>query len=259
MTTYNKTTLKTFFETGDIPDGNDYANLIDSQVNIVETSVQEMGGPLYTPELITNRVSAANLNIGGDTFFLTIGNNANIGVGNNFIVSAANNVVVSADNNVNIYGNSFYVQGGDQLGGSYTSLSLGGTFSNISGTSTLTINLPSVVVSAMTINTSLTSTNGIAQGTGIVSAAGTTQTTAALLSNIINRGKGVTDGSATGFRPAANKTGVVQYIYNDTVSANLWPPVGGSINALGANAVFPMAANTMYTILPITASAYAVK
>jgi hypothetical protein len=34
MTTYNKATLKTFFAQGDIPSGTDYANFIDSYVNV---------------------------------------------------------------------------------------------------------------------------------------------------------------------------------------------------------------------------------
>lgn len=58
MTTYNKTNLKTFFEQGDIPSGTDYANLIDSQVNIAETSEQMMAGNLNVPKLITSLVSS---------------------------------------------------------------------------------------------------------------------------------------------------------------------------------------------------------
>lgn len=65
MTTYNKATLKTFFETNDVPGGTDYANLIDSQVNIVETAVQAMAGTLQAPELVASRVSAGNVNITG--------------------------------------------------------------------------------------------------------------------------------------------------------------------------------------------------
>lgn len=60
MTTYNKATLKTFFETGDVPTGDDYANFIDSYVNIVETGIQTMAGALSTTELITARISAGN-------------------------------------------------------------------------------------------------------------------------------------------------------------------------------------------------------
>lgn len=65
MTTYNKQTLATFFQTGDVPDGTDYGNLIDSQINIVETSIQMMAGALSTTELITPRVSASIVNVTG--------------------------------------------------------------------------------------------------------------------------------------------------------------------------------------------------
>lgn len=64
-TTYNKSTLSTFFAQGDIPQGTDYQNLIYSQVNLVETAEQDMAGPLYTTKLITPKVSAAALNITG--------------------------------------------------------------------------------------------------------------------------------------------------------------------------------------------------
>ena len=65
MTTYNKATLKTFFETGDVPGGSNYADFIDSYVNIVDTALQTMAGPLSTTEVITPRVSAANANVTG--------------------------------------------------------------------------------------------------------------------------------------------------------------------------------------------------
>lgn len=65
MTTYNKASLKTYFETNDVPAGSDYANLIDSQVNLVETAVQSMAGPLSTTELITPQVSATSINVTG--------------------------------------------------------------------------------------------------------------------------------------------------------------------------------------------------
>lgn len=177
MTTYNKASLKTFFETNDIPTGQNYSDLIDSQINIVETTAQSMAGALSTTELLTPRVSATNGNFIGD----------------------------------------------------------------------------------LAVSGNLSSTNGFFGGVGIVSAVGTTQGAAAALTNVINRGKGVTDGSATGFAIPANKTGLTQYIFNDALSANLYPPTGGTINGLSVNAAFAMAANTPYTILHITASAYAVK
>lgn len=65
MTTYNKTTLKTYFETNDVPAGTDYANLIDSNVNLVETAEQAMAGPLSATEFIAPKVSAASLTVSG--------------------------------------------------------------------------------------------------------------------------------------------------------------------------------------------------
>lgn len=212
MTTYNKTSLKAFFETNDVPTGTDYANLIDSQVNIVETATQSMGGPLAPTELITARVSATNVNITGTLAVAGI--------------SSATNLVLDK-------------------------VTTSAVVANVVSATTVNV----TTVSAGTVY----STSGIFQGTGIVSAAGTTQGTAAVLTNIINRGRGVADGATTGFTPPANRTGLVQYLMNEGPSANLWPPVGGTINGLAANAVYALAASAMVTIIHLTASAMAVK
>lgn len=58
MTNYNKNSLKAFFETGDVPTGQNFSDFIDSYVNLVETGVQAMAGALSTTELQTARVSA---------------------------------------------------------------------------------------------------------------------------------------------------------------------------------------------------------
>lgn len=60
MTTFNQSTLATFFQTGDVPTGNDYSNLIYSCVNVVETGVQTLAGAFNPTELISGRVSAGN-------------------------------------------------------------------------------------------------------------------------------------------------------------------------------------------------------
>lgn len=97
MTTYNKQTLGTFFQNADVPQGQDFQNLIDSQVNIVETSVQNMGGALSVPELIASRVSAGNANFTGIVSAVTLYvdnlNSTNISFTN---VSATNINAVSA-------------------------------------------------------------------------------------------------------------------------------------------------------------------
>jgi len=104
------------------------------------------------------------------------------------------------------------------------------------------------------------STNGLYGATPvIISAAGTTQGTAAVLTGYINRGQGVTDGATTGFAIPANQAGWIQYLnYENAVSANLWPPSGGKINALATNGVYILNPQTMYQIIHIAASSYAV-
>lgn len=92
-TTYNKSTLSTFFAQGDIPSGTDYQNLIYSQVNLVETAEQDMAGPLGTTKLITPRVSAAALNVTGTA---TFGNNTFVSIHVSADVSADGSVYTSA-------------------------------------------------------------------------------------------------------------------------------------------------------------------
>lgn len=221
MTTYNKTTLKTFFQTGDRPTGTDYANFIDSYINIVETTTQTMAGALNPTELITPRVSAT-------TIFAT----------NNIIC----NTMISAGN-INASGivSATTVDADNLIAGTAN------FFNDISATN------GTIYVSAVRTNA------GVFNGVGIISATGSTQSTAAQLTFAINRGKGVVDGQTTGFAIPANRTGLIQYIFNEGVSANLWPPTGGFINGLAVNVPFSLAASTSYTIFHLTASAYGVR
>lgn len=240
MTTYNKTTLKTFFEQGDTPTGTDYANLIDSCVNMVETAVQNMAGPLSVTELIAPLVSAGTItgNIAATTLDLsgaaTIGGFLQVNDGADFTGQ------VNVDN-------SLYVS----------------NILNALAVSAPTISTTTLNVSATgTINATgiMATVSAIRQAVGIVSAAGTAQGTAAALVYSMNRLQGVNDGSTTGCALPANQSGRTITVINETAaSANLWPPTGGTINALGANAAFGLTANTMYTVLCKTASAYAVK
>lgn len=213
MTTYNKETLSTFFITGAVPQGSDFANLINSQVNIVETSAQQMAGPLGTTELIASRISAGNTNITG---MMTIAGQTSAAGINCSVLSAAtiNTGVIVA-----------------------TSVIATGT------------------VSAQSLFASTKIINSIA----IISAAGTAQATSSLCSASICRLAGVVDGQTTGFSLMGNRAGWNQKIYGANLSANLYPPVGGTINALGANAAFSLAVNTLYDVVAITNSAYAVK
>lgn len=219
MTTYNKQTLATFFQTNDVPAGADYANLIDSQVNIVETSAQSMAGPLVATELIAPRVSAGNIKATG---------------------SVSIDGVTSA---VGLFANS---------------LSVATTVSAASVYTTVLV-CTSVVATGTVSASSIYASNRMINTVAIISAAGTTQTTGSLCSAAICRLAGVTDGSTTGFTLMANRAGWNQKLYGANASANLWPPTGGTINALAANAAFPLATNTLYDVVHLTASAYAVK
>lgn len=219
MTTYSKQTLATFFQQNDVPSGTDYANLIDSQVNIVETSAQSMAGPLVATEFITPRVSAGNVKVTG---------------------SISIDGVTSA---VGVFANSLSVA---------TTVSAASVYTNVlscaSAVATGTVSAASVFAGTKIINT-----------VAIISAAGSAQATASLCSASICRLAGVVDGQTTGFALMANRAGWNQKLYGANASANLWPPTGGTINALAANAAFSLATNTLYDVVHLTASAYAVK
>ena len=63
MTAQNRSTLKAVFETGDVPDGTNYADLIDSFLNIVDTTAQSLASDLTVPTLVaTTEVSSAQVN-----------------------------------------------------------------------------------------------------------------------------------------------------------------------------------------------------
>lgn len=257
MTNFNRSSLKTFFETGDVPTGTDYANLIDSCVNMVESGVQTMGGALNPTELITSRVSAG---IGKFTGTMTIAGITSVGTiyADNLIATSANITF----NNISAAGivsaATLNSTGASTISGKLTGATA--SFSGIvSADAGITITGDVSAATGTVYASAMRSTNGLISGVGVVSAAGTTQGTAAILTNVVNRGKGIADGTTTGFAPLANRAGLVQYLFNEGVSANLWPPTGGTINGLAANAVFPLAASAMVTIVHLTASAMAVK
>lgn len=221
--TANKNTLTQLFQNGDVPQGADYANFIDSCVNVAETSAQTINSPIIPTELITARVSAGNVNVTGTLTVTGQTSVQNFYVGGNIFVSGA-----FSANTINTIG--------------LVAASASFTNANITTASATTVYADKVI-----------------QPSGIVSAAGTTQGAAAVLTNVINRGKGVADGSTTGFTPLANNAGLVQYLLNEGPSANLWPPTGGFINGLAVNTPFALAASAAFTIFHITASSYGVK
>lgn len=237
MTTFNKAALRAFFEQGDIPTGQNYADLIDSQVNIVETANQVMAGALETTKLITPTVSAANFNVTG----ILTAQNITINDAAQFNGALFIGSDVSANNNMTLAGN---LEVGNNIDAATVSASGNIKGQNITARGILT-------VSANIVCTSFT-----------VQASGTSLATANVLPTASNiRGQGVSDGTATGFRLLGANSGLIQFFTNETaVSANLWPAGADyRINALASGAAFPLAASTMYTIIYRTASAYSVK
>ncbi len=229
MTTFNKSSLQNLWINGFVPQGSDYTNLIQSQVNIAETALQAMAGPLSVTELDTPLVSAATGNI------TTIN------------ATTLNVTTISAGSYGTIAGTSLSVTG-------IISAATVNVGTVITGRVSATVSVVTSKVSALKV------TNGVT----IISAAGTTQATAGFISsNIgINRLQGTSDGQQTGYllpTPSGNIGFIQTLVHEGTVSGNLWPSVGCHINALGANAAFALAANTPYIVSYTQASAYAVK
>lgn len=232
MTTYNKTQLKTFFEQNDIPSGSDYANLIDSQLNLQETAAQAMAGALSTTKIVSPVVSAADVSVSDelDAAFVSA---RNITCSNDLTVRA---IDASSMNIASI------------------------TVSAMSVTGNLIVNEGATIENGLN-STEFTNFGGaVFCSPTIVSAAGTAQATAAPIVEIyMVRLQGAADGTATGYRLPQNVDGIY-YLYNENaVSANLWPDFGCKINGLGTNAAFGLTANTLYTVIQYAVSAYAVK
>lgn len=62
MTAKSRANLRAAFETGDVPDGDDFADLIDSFVNITDTSSQSVASHQTFPSLAAGTVSATTVN-----------------------------------------------------------------------------------------------------------------------------------------------------------------------------------------------------
>lgn len=225
----NKATLASFFETGDVPSAAQFADMINSSVNLFETVDQNMAGALITTQLVTPQVSATNVNVTGT---LTAANA-------NFTVNTLTASTVSA--NRGNYSSGVSVNGPV----SANSVNVTGDVSAATGTVYASAHRGQSYYSNVTV----------------VSAAGTTQATGALLglSGVI-RAKGIVNDATTGFLLLANQVGLEQTIWvEENTSCNLWPCVGGQINALASNAAFAMAGNTQYIVTHIKASGYSVK
>ena len=62
MTAKSRVNLKAAFETGDVPDGDDFSDLIDSALNLTDASAQALASPISVPSISTGTVSATTVN-----------------------------------------------------------------------------------------------------------------------------------------------------------------------------------------------------
>lgn len=301
----NKAVLVQLFETGDVPTGANFADLINSSVNLFETNPQTMLGALNPTELVTSRVSAGNGVFTGDllvngtitqtniscallsanavyadaiytgtSFFnivsantLCIGSSASFGLPSNApsvtidassgdISTTGTLSVGKAVSFIKAGANAFAINGQSNFSdtATFTNIIVTNNLDQLTGTAQFTnVSAQNVtVVSAVITN--------FTQPVVTIAASGVAIGTANILTGAQNRLISVSDGTATGVGLQANRTGLIQYLYNETaVSANLWPCVGGQINNLASGAAFAVAAKTLYTIIHIKASGYAVK
>lgn len=245
MTTYNKATLKTYFETGDVPSGTDYGNLIDSCVNMVETSRQTINGPIQPTELIAPIVSATNVNVTGTLNAAAFSLSGTFSAANVFSDTLSVSGVVSAGSirTATITATSLTLAGKV----SASSINVTGDVSAVNG---------SVYSSALRMGV-----GGIYRSIATISAAGTTLATGAIIGTFgLNKLAGIVNDATTGFTLNANLTGLQQTLYvAENTSCNLWP--AGSdykINGLSSGAAFSMAGNSTYIVTHL-GSAYAVK
>ena len=130
----------------------------------------------------------------------------------------------------------------------------------INATTLSATNLSTPVSGTVTIASPIVFSGPVRYTQATISAAGTTQLTAAACSANFNIVAGVTDGAATGVFLPYGQLGSIKYVVNNTAaSANLWPEAGGSINNLGANAAFGMTANSGYTVMCVSSAKWMVK
>ena len=73
MAKQNRTTLKNYFQTGDKPSQAQYADLIDSNLNLQDTSEQIMQGPLRTNDVMGRTDDTSRIDFGTNGEILVFG------------------------------------------------------------------------------------------------------------------------------------------------------------------------------------------
>ena len=123
MAQQNKTTLKTYFQTGDTPNSNQYGEFIDSNLNLSETALQTGEFSISSSgnfKILGSASFAGDITSSGDiisTGKLTA-TSVNTGQGDNILYDMNQNVTTNSKsvastvvfgNNIDIFGQSFQV------------------------------------------------------------------------------------------------------------------------------------------------------
>tara|TARA_R110002167_G_scaffold332187_1_gene539027 strand:+ start:383 stop:1360 length:978 start_codon:yes stop_codon:yes gene_type:complete len=102
MANQNKTTLKGYFETGDIPNQNQYGDLIDSNLNLSETGTQIILGTISASVFATENFIVGHITASGG-----ISASGDLEIGGNITASGATSIIKAATGSFsNIQGNS---------------------------------------------------------------------------------------------------------------------------------------------------------
>ena len=127
MATVTKSTLKTYFEQGDIPTQAQYVDLIDSQLNLSEVGTQVIQGNISTNSAEIDYVSLKKLYIPGIGVSQDASPREGMKVGSSFTIGKSLEVV----GDVNVTGNI----SGSNINSSGTITSTGGFVGNFTGNS----------------------------------------------------------------------------------------------------------------------------
>lgn len=220
MTVLSKTTFKGLFETGDVPQQTDYANLFDSCVMCAETTAQSMLGSLRIQNEMASTSVSANTGTFGNLAVsaLTL---SNLSITNLTAVSAnVGNLQVSTVSAAALTGNTAVVSGG-----TFTSLQATTLNATTASAATLTAAVATITtLTAPTANVSALNASEVSATNGFIASAGhntvkinatftasaTTVTAVPVTANSLMTAR--TEAGLTEFtiQPASNRNAVIQ-------------------------------------------------
>lgn len=244
MTAQSRATLKSKFENGDVPTGEDFGDLIDSFVSLTETSAQNIAGNvqfssnvcaanLFTASFVATSVEASTGTFTGPVTVssLTVNNTASVSVFRADSVSANNatfNGIVTASTLV--VPNTATLSAVQAQ--SVTTSALAAQTIAVSGTATF--------------NAGMTVSGAVRRNVAFVTAAGTTQGSAQVMGGAgVYRVVLATAAQNVGVMAPVSASGQTVMMANETaVNLTLWPQTGGKINGGTVNGSITVTAST---------------